>query len=139
MPPRFAYWTILIDNQPTAFRAKEADELLPTLNRIKQKQPTAVMMWFQAGKLWSSRAEAQDAFVAARREEARKKRPAEEPRRDRTWRPGGAHRDPRQKYKDARKAKWSRFKERVRRGERPPPPGKPARPATARRRKDEKE
>ena len=139
MPPRFAYWTILIDSQPTAFRAKEADELLPTLNRIKQKQPTAVMMWFQAGQLWRSREEAQAAFVAARREEARKKRAAEEPPRDRKWRPGGAHRDPRQQYKDARKAKWSRFKDRVRRGERPRPPGKPARPVTARRRKDEKE
>jgi hypothetical protein len=32
MPPRFAYWTILVDEQPTAFRAKEAEELLPTFN-----------------------------------------------------------------------------------------------------------
>ena len=29
MPPRFAYWTILVDGQPTAFRAAEVDELLP--------------------------------------------------------------------------------------------------------------
>ena len=139
MPPRFAYWTILVDDQPTAFRAKEPDELLPTLNRLKEKHPSAVMMWFQAGKLWRSRTEAQEAFVAARREEARKKRAAQEPPRDRKWRPGGAHRDPRQKYKDARKAKWTRFKERVRSGERPRPPGKPPRPQTTRRRKDEKE
>jgi hypothetical protein len=139
MPPRFAYWTILVDDQPTAFRAKEADELLPTLNRLKQKHPSAVMMWFQAGKLWRSRTEAQEAFVAARREEARKKRAAQELPRDRKWRPGGTHRDPRQKYKDARKAKWTRFKERVRSGERPRPPGKPQRPQVRRRRKDEKE
>ncbi len=139
MPPRFAYWTILVDDQPTAFRAKEPDELLPTLNRLKEKHPSAVMMWFQAGKLWRSRTEAQEAFVAARREEARKKRAAQEPPRDRKWRPGGVHRDPRQKYKDARKAKWTRFKERIRSGERPRPPGKPPVPQTRRRRKDEKE
>ena len=74
MPPRFAYWTIIVDNQPTAFRAKEADELLPTFNRLKEKHPSAVMMWFQGGRLWRSRLEAQEAAVAARREEARKKR-----------------------------------------------------------------
>jgi hypothetical protein len=138
MPPRFAYWTILIGDQATAFRAKEAEELLPTLNRLKERHPAAVMMWFQSGRLWRSRGEAQDAAVAARREEAQKKRAAEQPPRDRKWRPGGAHRDPRQKYKDARKAKWTRFKDKVRRGERARPPGKP-RPAGPRRRKDEKE
>ena len=37
MPPRHAYWTILVDNQPTAFRAHEPEELLPTLNRLKEK------------------------------------------------------------------------------------------------------
>ena len=51
MPPRYAYWTILIDSQPTAFRAKDADELLPTFNRLRDKHPGAVMMWFQEGKL----------------------------------------------------------------------------------------
>ncbi len=35
-------------------------------------------------------------------------------RRDKTWRPGGEHKDPRQKYKDAKKAKWTRFKQTVR-------------------------
>ena len=33
---------------------------------------------------------------------------------DKSWRPGGEHRDPRQKYKDAKKAKWQRFKKQVR-------------------------
>lgn len=114
MPPRFAYWTILVDNQPTAFRAKEVEDLAPTFNRIKEKHPSAVMMWFQGGKLWGSRQEAADAAVAARREEERKKRAAEYPPRDRKWRPGGTHRDPRQKYIDAKKAKWTRFKQRIR-------------------------
>ena len=116
MPPRFAYWTILVDDQPTAFRAREAEELAPTFNRLKEKHPSAVMKWFQGGRLWGSRQEAQDAAVAARREDARKKRAAEHPPRDRKWRPGGTHRDPRQKYIDAKKAKWSRFKQRVRQG-----------------------
>jgi hypothetical protein len=138
MPPRFAYWTILVDNQPTAFRAKEAEELLPTFNRLKEKHPSAVLMWFQGGRLWRSRLEAHEAAVAARREAARKKRAAEQPPRDRKWRPGGAHRDPRQKYKDARKAKWTRFKQRVRQGARPRPPGQ-ADPARRRRRKEDKE
>ena len=29
MPPRYAYWTILIDQKPTAFRAREREELMP--------------------------------------------------------------------------------------------------------------
>jgi hypothetical protein len=37
-----------------------------------------------------------------------------EARRDKNWRPGGEHKDPRQKYKDAKKAKWSRFKQNIR-------------------------
>lgn len=116
MPPRFAYWTIIVDGQPTAFRAANHEELLPTFNRLKEKHPSAVMMWFQGGKLWGSRLEAQDAATAARRAEERKKRAAESPPRDRKWRPGGTHRDPRQKYIDAKKAKWTRYKERVRAG-----------------------
>lgn len=116
MPPRFAYWTIIVDGQATAFRAANQDELLPTFNRLKEKHPSAAMMWFQGGKLWRSRLEAQDAATAARRAEERKKRAAENPPRDRKWRPGGTHRDPRQKYIDAKKAKWTRFKQRVRQG-----------------------
>ena len=64
MPPRFAYWTILVDNQPTSFRASSADDLLPTFNRLKAKNPSAVMMWFQGGKLWPSRLDAQEAMRA---------------------------------------------------------------------------
>jgi len=42
VPPRFAYWTILIDNGPTAFRAREAAELLPTLNQLKRTNANVV-------------------------------------------------------------------------------------------------
>ena len=42
MPPRYAYRTILVDGGPTAFRAAEPDELLPTLKRLQVKQPGAV-------------------------------------------------------------------------------------------------
>jgi hypothetical protein len=115
VPPRFAYWTILIDDQPTAFRAADLDDLRPTFNRLKQKHPSAVLKWFQNGKLWSSNLEARQAASDARRAADRKARGAEKPPRDRKWRPGGTHRDPRQKYKDARKARWTRFKQGVRR------------------------
>lgn len=114
MPPRFAYWTIIVDDQPTAFRAKEVEELRPTFNRLREKHPSAVLMWFQNGRLWPSRVAAQEAAVAARRGEDRRKRAAEQPPRDRKWRPGGTHRDPRQKFMDAKKAKWTRFKQAVR-------------------------
>jgi hypothetical protein len=116
VPPRFAYWTIIVDDQPTAFRAKDHDELLPTFRQLKEKHPSAVMMWFQSGQLWRSQLEAHDAFTAARREDDRKKRLAEHPPRDRKWRPGGKHQDPRQKYIDAKKAKWTRFKQKIREG-----------------------
>ncbi len=29
MPPRFVFWTLLIDGKPTAFRARDREELLP--------------------------------------------------------------------------------------------------------------
>lgn len=131
MPPRHAYWTIIVDNQPTAFRAHDAEELEPTLNRLKEKHPTAVMRWFERGKLWESRDAARaEGFGRGERrwEGPRPERPVdsgpgfsregrggdEEKPRDRKWRPGGDHRDPRQKYKDAKKAKWDRFKKTIR-------------------------
>ena len=54
MPPRFAYWTILIDNGPTAFRARDPEELLPTLNQLKRTNAHVTMKWFSGGKLWDS-------------------------------------------------------------------------------------
>jgi hypothetical protein len=62
MPPRYAYWTILVDGQPTAFRSGAQEDLLPTFNRLKEKNPSAMMMWFQNGKLWNSRVDAQEAM-----------------------------------------------------------------------------
>jgi hypothetical protein len=90
MPPRFAFWTILIDNAPTAFRAREKEELLPTLHQLQRTNPTAVMKWFAHGRLWDTPEQAQWA-----------KRNAREagPKKTRDWRPGGAHKDPRQRFK----------------------------------------
>ena len=64
MPPRYAYWTIIVDDQPTAFRAGSQEDLMPTFKRLKEKQPSATMMWFQNGKLWPSRIDAQEAMRA---------------------------------------------------------------------------
>jgi hypothetical protein len=116
MPPRHAYWTILVDNQPTAFRAHDPEELLATLNRLKEKHPSAVMKWFERGQLFESRDQARDQGLGQGERRWEGKRPSDEgdKPRDRDWRPGGEHRDPRQKYKDAKKAKWQRFKQKVR-------------------------
>ena len=62
MPPRYAYWTIIVDDQPTAFRAGALEDIMPTFNRLKEKQPTAKLMWFQRGRLWPSRIDAREAM-----------------------------------------------------------------------------
>ena len=64
MPPRYAYWTILVDEQPTAFRSAMQEDLLPTLKRLKHKHPSTRMVWFQNGKIWASRLDAQEAMRA---------------------------------------------------------------------------
>src|SRR5882672_1769925 len=125
MPPRYAYWTIIAGGLPTAFRAADRDELLPTFQRIKDKHPDAQMKYFARGKLWESQDAARAAQARggarnrggerhARPGEAgreRDRRPGARPdeagrereRRSRDWRPGGDHRDPRQKFIDAKK------------------------------------
>jgi hypothetical protein len=104
MPPRFAYWTILIDGGPTAFRARFHDELLPTLRQLQRTNPNVVMKWFARGRLWASPEEARDALRPPRREA-----------RGQAWhppggggppRPGGNHSDPRAGF--ARSAKTRR-------------------------------
>ena len=120
MPPRYTYWTILIGGQPTAFRAATRDELLPTLKQLQSTQPDAVMMWFARGKVWPS----EEAAAMALRMER------EGPRRDRRgadWRPGGAHKDPRDRFKVPRDVKRERFASRLRRDRREEAPqsGKP--------------
>ncbi len=54
MPPRYAYWTILIDNTPTAFRAKEQSELLPTLHQLQRTNKDVVLKWYSHGRVWDS-------------------------------------------------------------------------------------
>jgi 23S rRNA pseudouridine2605 synthase len=110
MPPRYAYWTILAGGLPTAFRAAEKDELLPTFKRIQEKQPDAVMKFFARGKLWDSpeqalRAEAGPRGKGPEYGDSRDRPEGRKEQRDRDWRPGGEHRDPRQPFKDAKKAR----------------------------------
>lgn len=122
MPPRFAYWTILAGGLPTSFRASDRDELLPTYRRLKEKHPDAEMKYFARGKLWDSPDDARRARAESNRPtgDRREDRPgADRERRGRDWRPGGEHRDPRQRFKDAKKARnqdrreqrWSRKNE----------------------------
>ena len=94
MPPRFVYWTILIDGKPTAFRAREHEELLPTLNQLKRTNADVTMRWFAHGRLWDS-PEAERA--AASRPQVREKR-------GRDWRPGGDHKDPRARFDNRNKS-----------------------------------
>jgi hypothetical protein len=96
VPPRYAYWTIIVDDQPTAFRSALKEEILPTFNRLKAKQPSAVLKWFQNGKLWDSDLEAREAQIR-RGEEGRRRdrnqqgdRAARPPAGKLEWKPKGA-------------------------------------------------
>src|SRR5215470_9827071 len=92
MPPRHAYWTILVGDSPTAFRAADRADLLPTFERLKQKHADVVLKWFSRGRVWDS--------PEAQREAERPSRPpADRERRGPEWRPGGSHRDPRDRFK----------------------------------------
>jgi hypothetical protein len=90
MPPRYAYWTILIDGKATAFRAREREELLPTFNQLARKNADIVMRYFARGRLWDNPEQAQ---WANRNPEVTRKES-----RDRAWRPGGLHKDPRARF-----------------------------------------
>jgi hypothetical protein len=100
MPPRYAYWTILIDGKATAFRAREREELLPTFNQLARKNADIAMRYFARGRLWDNPEQAQ---WANRNREVIRTEP-----RNRDWRPGGQHKDPR-----------ARFEKKPDRGERP--------------------
>jgi hypothetical protein len=95
MPPRYAYWTILIDQKPTAFRAREREELLPTFNQLRRKNSDVMMKWFARGRVWDS----------PEAEQAARHAPKPEERRSREWRPGGLHRDPRDRFRQKRHGK----------------------------------
>ena len=93
---RGAFWTIIVDDQPTAFRAAVREDLLPTLKQLQRHHPAAVIKWFQRGQLWETPGDAMDA--------------QKPPRRGPGWRPGGAHKDPREQYKvprDVKRARWA--------------------------------
>lgn len=89
MPPRHAYWTILIDSKPTAFRATKQEELLPTLAQLQRTNTDVVMKWFARGKIWENPEQAQ---WATRNVDGRADS------RGRDWRPGGSHEDPRARF-----------------------------------------
>ena len=91
MPPRYAYWTILIDGKATAFRARERDELLPTFNQLARKNADITMRYFARGRLWDTPEQAQWTNRNMQRTDVREKR-------GRDWRPGGEHKDPRARF-----------------------------------------
>lgn len=73
---------------------------MPTFRRLLEKHPDATMKWFARGKLWESpEAARRDADASTGRPETGR------PARGRNWRPGGDHRDPRQPFIDAKKAR----------------------------------
>jgi len=125
MPPRHAYWTILIDQKPTAFRARDRDELLPTLHQLKRTNDDVVMRYFARGKLWDSPEQAQWAARHAQK-------PRE--RRGKEWRPGGQHRDPRARFEQQQrernqKRRAHRFEEKQQRAAARPKGKRPSTPA----------
>src|SRR5258705_3289158 len=143
MPPRYAYWTIIAGGLPTAFRASEREELLPTFQRIREKHPDAEMKWLARGKLWDWQEAARIRYDEGRgskpfgdkRGEEKRDR-VDQDKRGRDWRPGGEHRDPRQKFVDAKKQQNAALrKERWERKNAPPrekPQGDPPQPETRR-------
>jgi hypothetical protein len=119
MPPRHHYWTIILEGKPTAFRAHTQDELMPTLRQLQARHPDAVMKWFARGRLWESQEQERAEALARRRP---KTRPMLE-RRSPDWRPGGEHKDPRDRFKVPRDEKRRRFAEKARRERSMPPKG----------------
>jgi hypothetical protein len=105
VPPRHAYWTIIVDNLPTAFRSGRREELLPTFERLRRKHPNAVLRWFARGRLWDSpeAAQQQPPRAPAKTRESRQ----------RDWRPGGEHRDPRDRFRKEQQARWRALRERT--------------------------
>lgn len=105
MAGRHSYWVIVTGADATAFRARQPEDLLPTLKQLQRTQPDAVLKWFERGRLWESPEHAL----------AESRRPKPRPARDRSWRPGGNHVDPRARFQLSRDEKRHRFKQRQRR------------------------
>jgi hypothetical protein len=141
MPPRYVYWTIIYGNQATSFRAATPEELLPTLKQLQSRHPDAVLKYFARGQLWNSAEEARPrwrdddrrrdsqppAGERERRPRAEHGKPEGE-RRGKSWRPGGQHRDPRDRWKVPRDVKRKRVAARLRRDRVSPRPPRTPRP-----------
>ena len=125
---RFIFWVIVAGSEPTAFRGREREELLPTLKLLQRTQPDATLKWFQRGKLWESPEQAAEALRARRSVRSG---------RGPTWRPGGSHADPRAKYELTRDQKRARFKKRLIHGSVKSQAGSGSRPIKPKRRKQE--
>lgn len=101
-------WIIVVGATPTSFRSREREVLLPTLKQLQRTQPSSRLMWFDRGRFWASEDEARLALAAQR-----KARETKSSDRDRDWRPGGEHKDPRARPQLSRDAKRARFKDRL--------------------------
>jgi hypothetical protein len=106
MASRYTYWTIILADGPTSFRARDRDTLVPTLKQLQSRDPKAALKWFANGRLWDSPEQA--------REYARLARMAWQKTRGPEWRPGGEHRDPRDRFNKKKPKRAER---------RPPRPG----------------
>jgi len=124
MPPRYIYWTIIYGNAATSFRAGTREELLPTLKQLQSRHPDAVMKFFARGKLWDSEEEARQWRDERKRPQGPAAKPPSVDRRGKEWRPGGKHRDPRDRFKVPRDVKRARFADRLRRDRVSPRPPK---------------
>jgi hypothetical protein len=101
-------WIIVVDATPTSFRSRRRETLLPTLRQLQRTQPGSRLMWYDRGRFWRSAEEARVALESQRK--ARARRAAE---RGKDWRPGGEHKDPRDRPKLSRDARRARFKKRL--------------------------
>ena len=98
-----SFWVIVDGTTATAFRARQREDLLPTLKQLQRTQPAVVLRWFDRGQLWESPIAAREALKMKRRLR---------PDRGPGWRPGGSHVDPRERFKLTRDQKRARFKRR---------------------------
>lgn len=107
MPARQSFWVILIGSTATSFRAKEREDLVPTLRQLQRTQSDVTLRWFERGRIWES----PEAAIGAAKLAATEARE----RRTKEWRPGGEHKDPKARFELTRDQKRARFKR-----ERPP-------------------
>ena len=94
MTARHTYWTIILADGPTSFRARDRALLVPTLRQLQSRDPAAALKWFANGRLWDSPEQAV--------EQTRLARLAWRKTRGPDWRPGGDHRDPRDRVTKAK-------------------------------------